>query len=121
MDLVAFVPTTDLDRAAAFYRDVVGLEVVSVDGFACVCRSGATTVRVTLVQDLQPQQFTVLGWDVDDIGAAVEAILQRGAVFLQLDGMTDEAGVWTAPSGSRIAWFHDPDGNVLSLSQHPRD
>jgi catechol 2,3-dioxygenase-like lactoylglutathione lyase family enzyme len=118
--LVAFVPSRDLERSAAFYRDVVGLELVELTEFACVLRSAATTVRVTLVQELTPHPFTVLGWDVADIRASLRLLVAAGAEPNRYQGMDqDEDGVWTAPSGTLVAWFHDPDGNVLSVEQHP--
>jgi catechol 2,3-dioxygenase-like lactoylglutathione lyase family enzyme len=115
--IVAFVATTDLDRARAFYGDVLGLTVEEVNEFACVLRSGSTMLRVTQVGEFQPQPFTVLGWDVADLDRTVADLTRAGVEMLHFDGMgQDEAGVWTAPSGGRIAWFHDPDGNVLSLT-----
>ena len=114
---VAFVSTSDPERARAFYRDTLGLPLLSEDGFALVFELGATTLRVTTVDSLRPQPFTVLGWHVDDAGAAVRALAGAGVAFERYDGMEqDDLGVWTAPSGTRIAWFRDPDGNLLSVS-----
>ena len=77
-----------------------------------------TPLRVTLAERVQPAPYTVLGWDVADADAAVSELSQPGVEPLPLPGMTqDESGVWDAPSGARVAWFHDPSGNVLSLSQ----
>lgn len=116
--IVAFVPSTDLVRARAFYEGVLGLTVEDVNDFACVLRGAGTMLRVTLVESLTPQPFTVLGWDVDDIAGAVDKLVERGVAFTRYDGMgQDERQIWTAPSGGRIAWFADPDGNVLSLTQ----
>jgi catechol 2,3-dioxygenase-like lactoylglutathione lyase family enzyme len=117
-ELVAFVPVTDLDRARGFYAGVLGLTVASQDDFACVLTGGATTLRATKVGDLRPQPFTVLGWVVPDIRATLATLAAAGVSPLVFDGMgQDAAGVWTAPSGAQIAWFHDPDDNVLSLTQ----
>lgn len=121
-ELVAFVPAVDLDRARAFYVDVLGCEVLEVNPYACVlAASGTGTVlRVTRVDELAPQPFTVLGWAVGDIGRAAADLTARGVELRRYDGMPQDAdGVWTAPGGSKIAWFADPDGNVLSLTQHP--
>ncbi|MFL6142899.1 MAG: VOC family protein [Labedaea sp.] len=116
--LVAFVPTTDLDRARDFYADVLGLTFDSISPFACVFTSGATTLRVTLVRELTPHPFTVLGWAVDDIAALAAKLPGAGIEPKRLDGVEqDELGVWTAPDGTRVLWFTDPDGNTLSLSQ----
>ena len=117
--LVAFVPTTDLDRA----RDVLRRRARTGGSrrpttSPCVLRSGATMLRVTRVGELTPHPFTVLGWDVADLDATVRDLTAAGVEMIRYDGMAqDEAGVWTAPSGARIVWFHDPDGNTLSLTQ----
>ena len=109
--LVAFVSSTDLDRSRAFYVGVLGLTEVEANPFALVLRSGDTVLRVTKVDSLTPQPFTVLGWWVPDVRAVpVEPIVY--------DGMgQDSDGVWTSPSGAQVRWFHDPDQNVLSLTQ----
>jgi predicted enzyme related to lactoylglutathione lyase len=116
--IMAFVSSTDLDRARAFYEGVLGLTVEDINGFACVLRGAGQMLRVTKVDGFTPQPFTVLGWEVADIGAAIVELTTRGVEFLRFDGMgQDGAGIWTAPGGGRIAWFHDPDGNILSLTQ----
>jgi catechol 2,3-dioxygenase-like lactoylglutathione lyase family enzyme len=116
--VVAFVPSTDLERSRAFYEGALGLSSEGFDGFACVLRGGGTTVRVARVGEFSPQVYTVLGWEVADIEAVARELAGRGVAFLRADGVQqDELGVWTAP-GARVAWFHDPDGNTLSLTQH---
>ena len=117
-DVVAFAATRDLDRARAFYADVLGLELVEQTPIACVLAANGTTVRVTLVDDLTPPPYTVLGWVVPDIQASVRDLTAHGVAFERFDGMgQDDDGVWTAPSGDRVAWFKDPDGNTLSLTE----
>jgi predicted enzyme related to lactoylglutathione lyase len=117
-ELVAFVPTTDAARARSFYGETLGLEFEGDSPFACVFRVNRTMLRVTLVERLAPQPFTVLGWDVPDIAAAIRTLSERGVVFKRFDGMEQDAlGVWRAPGGARVAWFQDPDGNTLSLTQ----
>jgi len=114
--LVGFVPTTDLARARSFYEGTLGLRVGHEDGFALVVDAGGTTVRVTLVDAFEPQPFTVLGWAVDDVGAAARELVARGIAFERFGFLEqDDDGVWTAPSGDHVAWFKDPDGNTLSL------
>jgi predicted enzyme related to lactoylglutathione lyase len=116
--IMAFVSSTDLTRARAFYEGVLGLAVEEVNGFACVLRGAGTMLRVTLVESLTPQAFTVLGWIVDDIAATIDGLVRRGVGFTRYDGLgQDDRNIWTAPGGGRIAWFTDPDGNVLSLTQ----
>jgi catechol 2,3-dioxygenase-like lactoylglutathione lyase family enzyme len=115
--LFAFVPTTDIERAAAFYGTTLGLEVLELTAYAAVLDADGTTVRLTLVQELTPQPFTVLGWLVDDIHETVARLAGSGVEPLRYDGLEQDAsGIWTAPGGARVAWFHDPDGNTLSLT-----
>ncbi len=115
---VAFVSTTDPERARAFYEDVLGLSFVADEGFALVFDLRGTPLRVTRVERLEPQPFTVLGWRVDDVDAAMTALAARGVAFERYPSLAqDERGVWASPSGARIAWFRDPDGNVLSVTQ----
>jgi catechol 2,3-dioxygenase-like lactoylglutathione lyase family enzyme len=117
--LVAFVSTTNADRARAFFRDTLGLRLVSEDGFALVFDSGGAPLRISLAQEVIPAKYTVLGWDVKDIRATVTALKKAGVIF-EIFGFfkQDELGIWTAPNGDQVAWFKDPDGNVLSVSHH---
>jgi len=118
--IVALVPTTDAARARSFYVDLLGLLVISEDPFALVLDANGTMLRVTSVQNFKPQQFTILGWEVANIDDSVSQLNQQGVRF-ESYGMAgqDERGIWKSPSGARIAWFKDPDGNVLSLTQFP--
>ena len=117
-DLVAFVAATDLRRAQVFYEQTLGLPVLEHDNFACVIDAHGTMLRVTAVPKVARAGYTVLGWRVADITAAVRELTARGVTFLRYDGMSqDEHGIWTTPSGARVAWFADPDGNTLSLTQ----
>ena len=117
-DVIAFVGTARPDAAVAFYRDALGLPLVADDPFALVFDAHGVMLRVTKVAAVDPAPYTVLGWCVPDIRAAVEALGGRGVVFARYPGMTqDELGIWTSPSGAKIAWFRDPDGNVLSLTE----
>ena len=115
---MAFVPVRDLAAARAFYNGTLGLAVTDENPFAVVLDAGGTMLRLTEVPDLQPQRFTVAGWVVPDIDAAVDALAGRGVAFTRYDGMDhqDEKGIWTTPGGDRVAWFTDPDGNTLSLT-----
>jgi catechol 2,3-dioxygenase-like lactoylglutathione lyase family enzyme len=117
---VAFVPSTDLDRSRQFYESVLGVRVVHADDFAVVVDTGGVTVRITNVGDsFHAQPFTVFGWRVDDVHDEIAALVDRGVEFLRVDSVEqDDAGVWTAPSGTHVAWFKDPDANTLSLSDH---
>jgi catechol 2,3-dioxygenase-like lactoylglutathione lyase family enzyme len=116
--LIAFVPTTDLARARVFYAETLGLRIAEESPFACVFDANGTMLRLTPVRRLSRVRYTVLGWDVDDIASTVRALAGAGVAFVRYRGMdVDAAGVWTAPSGDRVAWFEDPDGNLLSLTQ----
>lgn len=120
MNIVAFVPTTDFDKARSFYEGVLGLHFVNNDGFAMVLDANGIMVRVSKVQpDFQPLPFTILGWQVTGIEDVVAALQTRGVNFERFGFFEQDAlGIWTAPSGDKVAWFKDPDGNVLSVSQH---
>src|SRR5690349_1923421 len=116
--IVAFVATTDPKRAKVFYQKTLGLHLVSEDGFALAFDAGGTMLRVAIVKTLQPAGYTVLGWIVPDIAKAVRALVKRGVRFQRYDGVgQDDLGIWASPSGARVAWFTDPEGNTLSLTQ----
>lgn len=117
--LVAFVGVCDPDRAKRFYRDTLGLRLVSEElPFALVFDVQGTMLRVTVVPEVKPAKFTVLGWKVPDIQAAVSSLDKEGVEFRRYAGLQqDGLGIWTSPSGARVAWFHDPDGNLLSVTQ----
>lgn len=118
--LVAFIASTDLDAARAFYADVLGLGVIEENPYALVVDGHGTTIRITKVDDAVVPPYTVLGWEVDDVAATVARLTTAGITFERFPGMTqDEAGVWDAPGGARVAWFKDPEGHVLSVTQHP--
>jgi catechol 2,3-dioxygenase-like lactoylglutathione lyase family enzyme len=117
-ELIAFVSATDLDRARAFYEETLGLPVTEHTDFACVFVSGATMLRVTAAPTVARPGYTVLGWRVADITGVVRELTARSVRFLRFDGMQqDEDGIWTTNGGDRVAWFADPDGNTLSLTQ----
>jgi catechol 2,3-dioxygenase-like lactoylglutathione lyase family enzyme len=116
--LIGFVMTTDYDAARTFYEGKLGLEFVAQDQFALVLRSGGQMIRISK-STFTPAQGTVLGWEVDDIEAIVRWLQGRGVITEKYSFVADqELGIWAAPSGDKVAWFKDPDGNVLSVSQH---
>jgi catechol 2,3-dioxygenase-like lactoylglutathione lyase family enzyme len=118
--IVAFIPTLDFDKARAFYVDVLGLRFVANDGFALVLDANGTMIRVAKVQpDFKPAIFTILGWEVTEIEKVVAAMTEKGVVFERYGFFEQDAlGIWAAPGGAKVAWFKDPDGNTLSVSQH---
>ena len=117
--IVAFVGTTQPESAKTFYGGTLGLRLVSEDGFALVFDANGVMLRVAKVREIAAAQYTVLGWEVSDILAKVKEMNQAGVQFerYSFPGQ-DELGIWTAPGGARVAWFKDPDGNLLSISQH---
>lgn len=117
--ICGFVMTQDYDRARAFYEGKLGFQFVSVDQYALVMKAGENSIRIGRIPDFAPVERTVLGWDVNDIEAVVKWLENRGVAFEKYPFIQDqERGIWTAPSGDRVAWFKDPDGNVLSVAQH---
>ncbi len=116
--VIAFAASADLRQAQVFYEQALGLRVIDQNDFACVFDANGTMLRVTAVAEVARPGYTVLGWRVSDIAATVRALTARGVAFLRYDGMDqDEDGVWMTPAGDQVAWFADPDGNVLSLTQ----
>ena len=115
--VIAFLATADPLAATAFYRDTLGLAFVEDTPFALVFGAGGTELRIQKVPGVTPLAQTALGWSVREIEAEVAALAARGVQFEHFDGLPqDDAGIWTAPGGARIAWFRDPDGNLLSLT-----
>jgi catechol 2,3-dioxygenase-like lactoylglutathione lyase family enzyme len=119
--LVAFVATVDVVRAKRFYAGSLGLGLVAEDEFALMFDANGTPLRVAAVREITPAPYTVLGWQVRDIVAAVKELQNAGVVFERYPALVqDDHSIWNAPSGAKVAWFKDPDGNVLSISQHQR-
>ena len=116
--LMAFVATVDRPRAKAFYVNTLGLKLVSEDDFAVVLNANGTPIRLTTVGDIVIARYTVLGWEVENIEATVAELGARGVRFEKFPGMPQaDNGIWDAPGGTRVAWFKDPDGNLLSVAQ----
>ena len=118
-DIVAFVPTTDPARARAFYEGLLELSFVSEDGFALVLNANGIMIRVVKLEKFTPVQYTILGWKVTEIEKVVARLEKQGAHFERFGFFKqDDLGIWTAPNGDKVAWFKDPDGNTLSVSEH---
>ena len=117
--LMAFIPTRDGDAARVFYEKKVGLRFISEDQFAVIFQSGANTIRITRTGSFTPAPYTILGWESSDIERDVRDMSARGITFERYEymGPQDDLGIWTSPSGAKIAWFKDPDGNTLSIGQ----
>jgi catechol 2,3-dioxygenase-like lactoylglutathione lyase family enzyme len=118
-EIVAFVAVTDYEKARAFYEKTLGLKFISQDDFALVMEGGGTRIRMAKLANHQPAQFTVLGWKSSDIEKQVSELQAAGVTFEWYPWLPEEGlPIWAAPGGDRVAWFKDPDGNVLSLSFH---
>jgi len=118
-NLAAFIATSKPDEARAFYEDVLGLTLLSDEQYAIVFDANGTTLRVQKAGSFTPQQFTALGWHVDDIEATMSALRAKGVIFEEFPWMPEGSnGIMTFPEGARVAWFKDPDGNLLSIDQY---
>lgn len=117
--IIALVPITDAARAKAFYADKLGLKFLTEDPFAAVFDANGIMLRLTKMKEFTPQRFSVLSWEVADIEATVRELAAAGVTFERYTFVQqDELGIWTAPGGTKVAWFLDPDGNNLGLTQH---
>jgi catechol 2,3-dioxygenase-like lactoylglutathione lyase family enzyme len=117
-DVISFVATSNAAKARQFYEKNLGLTCVSEDQFALVFEVNGTMLRIQKVDQVNPHGYTALGWKVADIKKEVDVLSKRGVKFNRYEGMNqDENGIWTAPSKAKIAWFPDPDGNILSLTE----
>jgi hypothetical protein len=116
--LKAFIPTIDPQKAKNFYKDILGLHLLSEDKYALEFDANGTTLRVTTVKELNPHPFTVLGWKVNNISSVIKELNKKGIICERYSFMQqDESGIWNAPGGTKVAWFKDPDGNLLSLDE----
>jgi catechol 2,3-dioxygenase-like lactoylglutathione lyase family enzyme len=119
--MVGFIATTDYDKSRAFYEGKLGFEFISQDEFALVVRAGDHHIRISKVPGFAPFHGTVLGWEVNNIEAVVTWLRDQGVSTEKFAFVPDqELGIWAAPSGDKVAWFKDPDGNILSVSYHPQ-
>ena len=114
---MAFIPVRDLSVAKSFYGELIGLRVTEESPYAVVLDAGGTMLRLTQVDDLRAQPFTIAGWRVLDMGESIDTLATRGVAFIRYEGMDQDAkGIWSTPGGDQVAWFKDPDGNTLSLT-----
>ena len=116
--LKAFAPTINPEKAKHFYKDILGLKLLSEDNYALEFDANGTRLRVTTVRELNPHPFTVLGWKVDDISSVIKELNKKGVVCERYDFLQqDDLGIWHAPGGTKVAWFKDADGNILSFDE----
>ena len=118
MGPILFSATSAPEKARAFYEQVMGFTLLDDNPFSLEFDAAGTMLRVQKVSEFSPLPFTLIGWRVDDIAAKVDELAARGVAFERFEFMTqDERGIWTTPGGAKVAWFKDPDGNTLSLSE----
>lgn len=116
--IMAFIATKDAKRALAFYHDMLGLRLMSREPIALMFDANGVILRVQLVSEVSIAPYTVLGWQVPDIVATVKKLQKAGVTCMRVPAVTqDELGIWKAPDGTRVAWFKDPDGHTLSVTQ----
>ena len=116
--LKAFIPTIKPEKAKAFYQEILGLELLSEDEYALEFNANGVLLRVTTVPSLKPHEFTIMGWNVPDMVSLIRLMNNKGIIFEKLSFLKqDVLGIWTAPGGAKVAWFKDPDGNLLSLTE----
>lgn len=119
-NIVSIIGTMRADAARQFYADTLGLKFVRDDGFAFVFDAGGRELRVSRVPAVVPSAYAVLGFQVADIAAVVDGLIAKGVKFERFGFFQQDArGVWKAPDGAQVAWFRDPDGNMLSVVQAP--
>jgi hypothetical protein len=120
-NIMAFVATTDASKARPFYEQMLGLKVTGSDPYAVSFDANGITLRLSIVRELKPAPYSILSWVVSDIHSVISGLTANKVVFEKYTVFEqDEAGVWTAPDGTQVAWFKDPDGNLLSLTQFNR-
>jgi catechol 2,3-dioxygenase-like lactoylglutathione lyase family enzyme len=116
--IMAFVATKDPAHSKAFYEGKLGLRLVADESFSLVFDANGTMLRVQKVHEVAPMKYTALGWEVPDIRAAIDDLTAEGVAMEQFGLFPqDDLGIWTADDGTKVAWFKDPDGNLLSLTQ----
>ena len=121
-DIIVFIATIQPEQPKVFYREMLGLRLIEDTPYALVFDAHGTMLRIQKVQTLTPAGHTVLGWQVVDVHETVGTLLKQGIIFERYPGLSqDEQGVWTTPEGNKIAWFTDPEGNILSLTELRHD
>ena len=118
--ITSILPSSNLEQSKEFFESKIGLQIISEDPYGVELEGLDSVLRLSLVQQFTPQAFTVLGFKVSDISLEVKSLTSKGVIFENYDSLDqDELGIWTSPSNAKVAWFKDPEGNVLSLTQYP--
>lgn len=117
-EIISFLATSNVKESRSFFEKI-GLELVEETEFAVVYAGANGQLRIQKVEEFTPHPYTVLGWKVDAIETAVGELMKKGVIFEKYDRLSqDFNAIWTSPSGAKIAWFKDPDGNLISLTQY---
>lgn len=117
--ITAFLPTIKQEQSKQFYLNTLKLKLISEDDYALEFEGGGVRLRITIVEEFTPHPFTVLGFKVEDITSQAKSLTKKGVEFERYQTFNqDDLGIWTSPSKARIAWFKDPDGNLLSLTEY---
>jgi len=120
--ITAFLPTAQPERSKQFYLHTLGLKLRSEDPYAFEFEGNGVVLRITIVDALRPQPFTVLGFRIEKIESQVKTLVEKGVEFEKYGGLEqDDLGIWTSPSKAKIAWFKDPDGNLVSLTEYAKE
>jgi len=118
--ITAFLPTCKPKLSKQFYKNILGLQLVSEDEYALEFVWNGTSLRITIVDNFTPHPFTVLGFKIDNIAEQIKSLSDKSVEFKKYNHFDqDELGIWTSPTNAKIAWFRDPDGNLLSLTEYP--
>lgn len=118
-NIIGFIASSNLGASSEFYIDKLGLKLINSDEYALEFKTNNTILRIIKVKDVAKAEYTVLGWEVRDIISAVSELDKKGIEFIFYEGMSqDELGICTFPNGGKVAWFKDPDGNILSITQN---
>jgi catechol 2,3-dioxygenase-like lactoylglutathione lyase family enzyme len=119
--VMAILGTADMDRALVFYAETLGLSVIASDAYGTSLEAGGTELRLTNVPAVVPTPYSQLAWRVTDLNAVALALEEIGVTMVRFNHLEqDEVGAWSGPGGVRVAWFHDPDRNLLSLVEDPQ-
>ena len=115
---ILFAATANPEQSLSFYQDVLGLQLISDQPFALVFSTAGIMLRVQKVEQVMPPPYTSLGWEVVNLAQATSELINKGVVFERFPFLDqDDAGIWTTPDGAQVAWFKNPDGNLISITQ----
>ncbi|NKC01482.1 MAG: VOC family protein [Pseudomonadales bacterium] len=119
-ELQTLALTADIPTAITFYEEVLGLSLKANSDGAAVFDVGGRDLRVSPVAETSPTEHTVFGFAVADVQGVAEELSSKGVPLVEFQGFPhDQNGLVATPDGSRVCWFRDPDGNLISVVQYP--